>query len=69
MKYVWIQDEIDGMAISLFPEVAQQLGLRDGQRVDEATFRCALRLNADVGKAVCELNIAINEQNEEAETK
>jgi hypothetical protein len=55
------------MGITLFPEVAEQLGLRSGQKVDDATYHQALRANREMGIAVCQLNIAIDEQNKAAE--
>lgn len=69
MKYVEIRHRDDpyGLALTLFPEVAEQLGLRQNQQVDEATFRQALRLNCEMGIAICEMNMAIDEQNKAAD--
>jgi len=52
MKYIWILHK-DLPSLSLFPEVAERLGLRDGQVADDATYQRALQLNCETGIAKC----------------
>jgi hypothetical protein len=58
-KYVTVI--YNGLSAILRPEVAEALGLRDGQEVDTATHCRAGLLNTQIALAECDLNKAIDE--------
>jgi hypothetical protein len=60
-------EDYEGFGVFIYKEVAEALGLQDGQRVDKATMDHAIIVNAHVGIAICEEGIKKTEAKMEAE--